>query len=156
MIRLFFSVSGTSPRTTRRASPSTIAVLPTPGSPMRTGLFFVRRARIWMARRISSSRPITGSILSSAARAVRSRPYFSRASKEASGVSLVTRWFPRTAFSAVRNESGLMPNPARIFSQTGDFSISPQNRCSTLMNSSFISVALFRAASSVSLNSREV
>jgi hypothetical protein len=31
-------------RTMRCASPSTMAVLPTPGSPMRTGLFLVRRA----------------------------------------------------------------------------------------------------------------
>ena len=37
------SDSGTSPFTIRCAKPSTIAVLPTPGSPMRTGLFFVRR-----------------------------------------------------------------------------------------------------------------
>ena len=42
-MRLFFSPSGTSPRTMRCASPSTIAVLPTPGSPISTGLFFVRR-----------------------------------------------------------------------------------------------------------------
>ena len=47
----------------RRASPSTIAVLPTPGSPISTGLFFVRRDSTWMMRRISSSRPMTGSIL---------------------------------------------------------------------------------------------
>ena len=53
--------SGTSPRTIRWASPSAIAVLPTPGSPMRTGLFFVRRLSTWMTRRISSSRPMTGS-----------------------------------------------------------------------------------------------
>ena len=59
--RLSFRPSGTSPRTMRWARPSTIAVLPTPGSPMRTGLFFVRRLRTWMTRRISSSRPMTGS-----------------------------------------------------------------------------------------------
>ena len=35
--------SGTSPATIRCASPSTTAVLPTPGSPIRTGLFLVRR-----------------------------------------------------------------------------------------------------------------
>ena len=35
--------SGTSPRTIRWARPSTIAVLPTPGSPISTGLFFVLR-----------------------------------------------------------------------------------------------------------------
>ena len=39
------SDSGTSPETMRCASPSAIAVLPTPGSPIRTGLFFVRRER---------------------------------------------------------------------------------------------------------------
>ena len=44
-----------SPRTMRWASPSTIAVFPTPGSPMSTGLFFVRRDRTWTTRRISSS-----------------------------------------------------------------------------------------------------
>ena len=49
--------------TMRWARPSTIAVLPTPGSPIRTGLFFVRRERTWITRRISSSRPITGSSL---------------------------------------------------------------------------------------------
>ena len=43
------SPSGTSPATMRCASPSTMAVLPTPGSPMRTGLFLVRRERIRIA-----------------------------------------------------------------------------------------------------------
>ena len=42
-IRLPRRDSGTSPATMRWASPSTTAVLPTPGSPMSTGLFFVRR-----------------------------------------------------------------------------------------------------------------
>ncbi len=41
--RLFFSPSGTSPFTILCAKPSTIAVLPTPGSPINTGLFLVRR-----------------------------------------------------------------------------------------------------------------
>ena len=40
---LSFRLSGTSPLRMRSASPSTIAVLPTPGSPIRTGLFLVRR-----------------------------------------------------------------------------------------------------------------
>ena len=68
-----------SPETMRWASPSTIAVLPTPGSPISTGLFLVRRERTWITRRISSSRPITGSSLPSSASEVRSRPYFSSA-----------------------------------------------------------------------------
>ncbi len=77
--RLPFSPSGTSPATMRCASPSTIAVLPTPGSPISTGLFFVRRESTWITRRISSSRPITGSSLPPSASAVRSRPNFSSA-----------------------------------------------------------------------------
>ena len=72
--RLRRSPSGTSPRTIRWARPSTIAVLPTPGSPIRTGLFLVRRASTWTTLRISSSRPITGSSLPSRAACVRSRP----------------------------------------------------------------------------------
>ncbi len=44
--RLSVRVSGTSSFTIRCAIPSTIAVLPTPGSPSNTGLFFVRRERI--------------------------------------------------------------------------------------------------------------
>src|SRR5262249_5337506 len=71
--------SGTSPLTIRCARPSTMAVLPTPGSPIRTGLFLVRRDRTWTTRRISSSRPITGSSLPWAANCVRSRPYLASA-----------------------------------------------------------------------------
>ena len=84
-------LSGTSPDTIRRASPSTIAVLPTPGSPINTGLFLVRRDSTCITRRISSSRPITGSIFSSRASSVKSRQYFSRLLNVASGSSLVTR-----------------------------------------------------------------
>ena len=51
----------------RWASPSTTAVLPTPGSPISTGLFLVRRDSTWTTRRISVSRPMTGSILPSRA-----------------------------------------------------------------------------------------
>ncbi len=77
--RLFFSVSGTSPAMIRWARPSTTAVLPTPGSPISTGLFFVRRDSTWTTRRISVSRPMTGSSLPSRACSVRSTPYFSSA-----------------------------------------------------------------------------
>jgi hypothetical protein len=77
--RLPLSDSGTSPATIRCASPSTIAVLPTPGSPISTGLFFVRRESTWITRRISSSRPITGSSLPFSASSVRSRPNFESA-----------------------------------------------------------------------------
>jgi len=43
--RRLLRLSGTSPATMRCASPSTMAVLPTPGSPISTGLFLVRRER---------------------------------------------------------------------------------------------------------------
>ena len=68
------SDSGMSPDTIRWARPSTIAVLPTPGSPISTGLFLVRRESTWMTRRTSSSRPMTGSSLPLSAASVRSRP----------------------------------------------------------------------------------
>ncbi len=55
--------SGTSPRIILSASPSTIAVLPVPGSPISIGLFLVRRESICSTLLISSSRPITGSSL---------------------------------------------------------------------------------------------
>lgn len=67
---------GTSPLTMRCAKPSTIAVLPTPGSPISTGLFLLRRCKIWIVRRISSSRPITGSSLPPRARSVKSSVFF--------------------------------------------------------------------------------
>ncbi len=67
---------GTSPAAIRRASPSTTAVLPTPASPVSSGLFCLRRIRISTIWRISSSRPTTGSILPSCARSVRFCPYW--------------------------------------------------------------------------------
>ena len=77
--RLPRSDSGTSPATIRWARPSTMAVLPTPGSPISTGLFLVRRDSTCTTRRISASRPMTGSSSPLRARSVRSRPYFSSA-----------------------------------------------------------------------------
>ena len=79
-ISLSFSESGTSPRTIRCASPSIAAVLPTPGSPIKTGLFFVLRDRIRIIFRISLSRPMTGSSFCSRARSTRLYPYLFNAS----------------------------------------------------------------------------
>ena len=64
---------GTSPSAMRCARPSTMAVLPTPGSPISTGLFLVRRQRIWITRSSSPSRPTSGSSCPSIAAWVRSR-----------------------------------------------------------------------------------
>ncbi len=54
------------------------------------GLFFVRRESTWTTRRISESRPMTGSSLPSRAIWVRSVPYSARASPPSVGVSEVT------------------------------------------------------------------
>ena len=64
---LFLITSGTSPSTIRLARPSAIAVLPTPGSPTRTQLFFLRLARICTKSLTSVARPINSSILPSTA-----------------------------------------------------------------------------------------
>ena len=66
------SGGGTSPAAMRCAKPSTTAVLPTPASPVRIGLFCRRRISTSMIWRISSSRPRIGSISPDAALAVRS------------------------------------------------------------------------------------
>ena len=58
----FASTSGTSALMILRARPSAIAVLPTPGSPTSSGLFFCRRHSTWIVRCTSDSRPISGSI----------------------------------------------------------------------------------------------
>ena len=55
--------------------PSTMAVLPTPASPISTGLFLVRRQRIWMTRSISFFAPDDRDrARPSCASSVRSRP----------------------------------------------------------------------------------
>ena len=106
---------GTSPSTIRRAKPSTTAVFPTPGSPIRTGLFLVRRERTWIVRRTSSSRPITGSILPSRASAVRSRPYLLSAWKVPSGSCVFTRALPFVSNRAWSNNSPVAPFVESIF-----------------------------------------
>ena len=73
---LFSKISGTFLVAILCAKPSIIAVLPTPGSPIKQGLFLLRRQRIWIIRSISLSLPITGSILPVLAFSVRFTPYF--------------------------------------------------------------------------------
>ena len=128
--RLFLSVSGTSPLTMRCARPSTIAVLPTPGSPISTGLFLVRRWRIWIVRRISSSRPITGSSLPSRARSVRSIVYFLSASRWPSASCESTPPPPRTAWIA--SASDFFARPASLSMRP----VSPLSSASTDRKSS--------------------
>ena len=72
-------ISGTLPEAISCANPSTRAVFPTPASPISTGLFLVRRQRIWTTRSISFFRPMTGSISPLRASSVKSRPKAFRA-----------------------------------------------------------------------------
>ena len=106
---LSFNPSGTSPFTIRCASPSMIAVLPTPGSPINTGLFLVRRCNTCMVRRISASRPITGSSSPFSARSVRSTQYFSNACQESSAPAESTFAPPRRFVTAFSNACGETP-----------------------------------------------
>ena len=80
---------GTSPLAMSIAMPSTTAVLPTPASPIRQGLFLLRRESICTVRRISRLLPIIGSHFFSAASRTRSFPYLFRAVCETSRVRFV-------------------------------------------------------------------
>ena len=139
--RLLRSDSGTSPAMIRCARPSTIAVLPTPGSPMSTGLFLVRRERTWTTRRISASRPTTGSRAPDRARSVRSWPYFSRAWKVPSGSADVIRPDPRTFANASWSASGVAPWRVSTSPVRPPAAASPTSRCSVETYSSPMSAA---------------
>ncbi|KXU11102.1 hypothetical protein SGADD03_00007 [Streptococcus gallolyticus] len=78
IISLFLIAAGTSPLTIACAKPSTTAVLPTPASPTRTGLFLVRRDKISAVSWISLLRPITGSSSLARARSVKFVPNFAK------------------------------------------------------------------------------
>src|SRR5437764_256169 len=59
-MRASFSAGGTSAAAMRCASPSTMAVFPTPALPINAGLFLLWRSRMSTARAISGSRQRTG------------------------------------------------------------------------------------------------
>ncbi|MBA7653078.1 hypothetical protein ES703_60920 [subsurface metagenome] len=94
IIFLSLRPSGTSPDTILLASPSTMAVLPTPGSPIRTGLFLVLLDSTCTTLLISSSLPITGSSFPFLARSVMSFPNFLSAWYLSSGFWSVILWLP--------------------------------------------------------------
>src|SRR5713101_6784283 len=153
-MRLSLRPSGTSPSTTRRASPSTMAVLPTPGSPISTGLFLVRRERTWITRRISSSRPITGSSLPLRARSVRSIAYFSRARYCDSGSCEVTRCEPRTAVSACAIRSRVAPEARSASPAPPRFSEASASRMCSVETYSSLSFCASSSAASRTLRVR--
>ena len=143
--RLPLMPSGTSPLTMRCARPSTIAVLPTPGSPISTGLFLVRRCSTWMVRRISSSRPITGSSLPDSARAVRSIVYFSSAWRWSSAFSSCTFSPPRIA--SIAASSFVLFAPAALSARPA----SPLSSSAASRNSSLAMNASPRCCASLSV-----
>ena len=75
--RLSYKIRDTLRCTMRSARPSAMADLPTPGSPISKGLFFLRLLRICDTRCISASRPTTGSNFPKSAISVRSLPKLS-------------------------------------------------------------------------------
>ena len=136
--RLLSSVSGTSPATIRWARPSAMAVLPTPGSPISAGLFFVRRERIWMTRSISFSRPMTGSSLPARAASVRLIPSWSTVgvllARLVSGVGPADELCDRTRMTSWRTLSRLTPSDSRTPAAIPSPSRTrPRSRCSVPM-----------------------
>ena len=127
--RLSLMEAGTLPETMRLASPSTIAVLPTPGSPIRQGLFLVLLLRICTTRRISSSLPMTGSSFPSKAIWVRSLLYCSRAPRCSPWAPACCRsslWAAVSSPIAARSSKyileTLVPIASRILAATLSFS----------------------------------
>ena len=99
----------------RCANPSTMAVLPTPGWPINTGLFLVRRCSTCNVRLISSSLPMTGSSFPCSARSVRSTVYLSSAWRTSSAFCSFTDSPPRICSMADFTLSWLAPKSLRIF-----------------------------------------
>src|SRR5215469_12200617 len=120
---------GTSPSEMRWARPSTMAVLPTPGSPISTGLFLVRRHKIWMTRSTSPSRPTSGSSEPSVAACVRSRLNSARSEVSLGREAVV--FSPVVRDSSSRNAERRRPRSMRI-SAPKHFSSRkiPNRRCS--------------------------
>mmetsp|Transcript_21633 Transcript_21633/g.40431 ORF Transcript_21633/g.40431 Transcript_21633/m.40431 type:complete len:279 (-) Transcript_21633:41-877(-) len=148
------SDSGTSPSIMRCASPSTTAVLPTPGSPISTGLFFVLLLTTWTVLRISCSLPITGSNLPFFACSVRSTPYFFRLSPFGAASGAIHGWFgwppccslaPVGATSLAHTCLTSIPLRAPIFPSAPD-ALQPARHCLATRPAEVISAKCARCA----------
>ena len=116
----------------RCASPSTMAVLPTPGSPMSTGLFFVRRHRICTTRSSSASRPTSGSSWLSSADCVRSRENSESSELSRCRCGAAFSWLLRASSSRMllsRNPRSCKISAAKHFSSRSN----PSSKCSVPM-----------------------
>ncbi len=129
-MRLSARNEGTSPSAMRCAKPSTMAVLPTPGSPISTGLFFVRRHRICTTRSTSPSRPTSGSSWLSMADWVRSRENsLNREDSRCPRCGAAFSWLVRARSSRMvesRNPRSCKISAAKHFSSRNN----PSSRCS--------------------------
>ena len=132
--RFSWRISGISLLIMRCAKPSAIAVLPTPGSPIKTGLFLVRRPRIWITRSISFSRPTTGSSLPSWASCVKLEPNSSRVGvlvRPPPPPAVTSAVSPNMRITWVRTLDKSTPRFSKTLAATPSPSrISPSNRCS--------------------------
>ena len=128
---LSFKLSGTSPLAIFWAKPSTTAVLPTPASPISTGLFFVRRLNICISRLVSSSRPMTGSSLSSLAIWVKLREYFSIVLNFFNDSVSIILLSPRIFSRILKTDFFSILNLSRISRAREGTSKSAKKRCST-------------------------
>ena len=126
-----FRFSGTSPSTIRWAMPSAMAVLPTPASPTRIGLFLVRRERICNTRRISSSRPITGSSLPERACSLRLTAYLPNALNSCDAVCESTVAPLRKVRIASMSSFSVAPARFSRSAAAPRSAIRPSSRCST-------------------------
>ena len=139
------SDTGTSPAMMRCARPSMMAVLPTPGSPINTGLFLLRRDKICTVRRISSSRPTTGSSFPFRASFVKSRAYRSSDSYLLSAPWSVTTFPPRSFMTAASRRPRSTPMSEHSAAPKRSSAAAASTRCSTATKSSPICV-FFRLA----------
>ena len=141
-----FKLLGTSPFAILIARPSTMAVLPTPASPIKTGLFFVFLESIRIVFLISLSRPITGSIFWFFASETSSVPYFSKTLYVDSGLSVTTLVFPLILLNSLIKLSFVKLNSLKIsFNKLSGFSKNAIKICSTETYSSFMFFAMFSA-----------
>src|SRR5437764_10733122 len=112
--RASLSAGGTSPAPIRCASPSTIAVFPTPAFPIRAGLFFRCRSTISTTRAISASRQRTGSRSPRRACAVRSTP------TRSSTAPVSNNPWKGSAIGSVAPEEVQVPGDDRVLEHEGD------------------------------------
>ena len=133
-----FKLSGTSPLIIRWAKPSTTAVLPTPGSPINTGLFLVRLFKTWIIRLISSSLPTTGSSFPFFANSVKSVENFANACIFSSAFLLSTFCLPLIFFIVFKTFTSLTLYLCKSFWTSLPFKVVMANKIvSMLINSSF-------------------